>query len=198
MRFIGDVHGKFSAYLALTEACDESIQVGDFGVGFGIEAPVAGPKHRFIRGNHDNPEECHDHVSYLGDYGVHQGIYFCGGGYSIDRARRREGIDWWPNEQLNYKQMVDAGDLYIKTKPTVVVSHMCPVSVEDEAFAFGYIYPNPTHQFLQSLLLWHTPRIWIFGHYHIAVDQVIEGCRYLCLPELAYLDLNLTPNAESY
>lgn len=198
MRFIGDVHAKFPAYMVLTEGCTESMQVGDFGIGFGLPAPILGPNHVFIRGNHDNPEECAKEPSYLGDFGVHKGIFFVGGAFSIDRPRRREGVDWWPNEQLTYKQMKEAGDLYIQTKPTVVVSHMCPLSVEEEAFAFSYIYRNPTHAFLESLLLWHKPKLWIFGHYHIAVDQVIDGCRYICLPELAYVDFNLTPNADSY
>lgn len=191
MRFIGDVHGKFSAYLTLTEGCEESIQVGDFGVGFGIEAPIAGIKHRFIRGNHDNPEECLDHVCYMNDYGIENGVFYVGGGFSIDRAWRTEGRDWWPNEQLNSYQMREAGDLYVKVKPSIVVSHMCPVSVEEEVFDFRHSYPNPTHHFLQSLLLFHTPKLWIFGHYHIPADRVLDGCRYICLPELAYIDINL-------
>lgn len=191
MRFIGDVHGKFSAYIAVAEEADESIQVGDFGVGFGIDAPVISLNHCFIRGNHDNPEDCNTHVSYLGEYGMYKGIFFAGGGYSIDRAMRVEGRDWWPNEQLTWKQMANAGHIYVKERPNIVVSHMCPMSVEDEVFNFRYGYRNPTHAFLDSLLLWHKPKLWVFGHYHIGVDQVIDGCRYVCLPELAHIDINL-------
>lgn len=188
MRFIGDVHGKFSLYLALTDTCEESIQVGDFGVGFGIEAPIAGRNHRFIRGNHDNPEECNDHVLYLGDWGTYKGIFFAGGAFSIDRACRVEGRDWWRNEELTYKQMMEAGDLYVKTKPDVVVTHCCPRSIERELFDF-YEYPNPTILWLESLLLFHVPKVWIFGHYHLTRDKVIDGCRYICLGELEYIDL---------
>ena len=34
MRFIDDVHGKIDQYLKIIADCDESIQVGDMGVGF--------------------------------------------------------------------------------------------------------------------------------------------------------------------
>lgn len=189
MRYIGDVHGRFSAYEAIAEEVDESIQVGDFGIGFGEEPPFLTEGHRFIRGNHDNPEKAADYSAYLGDYGMHNGIFFAGGGYSIDRQYLRQGIDWWPNEQLNYAQMIEAGNLYIAQKPDVVVTHMCPASVEESIFDFPHRYPNPTHQFLQSLLLFHIPKLWVFGHYHLGRDVRIDGCRYICLGELQYIDI---------
>lgn len=34
IRFIGDVHCKWSKYEKLIKGCDRSVQVGDFGVGF--------------------------------------------------------------------------------------------------------------------------------------------------------------------
>lgn len=189
MRYIGDVHGKFSAYEAIVEEVEESIQVGDFGIGFGEEPPFLTEGHRFIRGNHDNPEKCAIYPAYLGDYGMHGDIFFAGGGYSKDAALRQPYIDWWPNEQLTWAQMKAAGDLFVQKKPDIVVTHMCPESVEESIFAFPYLYPNPTHQFLQSLLLFHTPKVWVFGHYHLSRDVKIDGCRYICLGELQYIDL---------
>lgn len=191
MRFIGDVHRHFTAYESIAEEVDESIQVGDFGIGFGVEPPMIGVEHRFIRGNHDNPEKCATYPAYLGDYGIRKGIFYAGGGYSIDRAYRREGVDWWPNEQLTYAQMIAAGDLYIANKPDIVVSHMCPAFVEESIFGFAHTYPNPTHQFLQSLLLFHVPKLWVFGHYHLGRDVQVDGCRYICLGELQYVDIDL-------
>ena len=62
MRFIGDIHGKYLPYIKRARKSPDghSIQVGDFGVGFGNDkVPNFEPhgldpkKHRFIRGNHD-------------------------------------------------------------------------------------------------------------------------------------------------
>lgn len=189
MRYIGDVHGLFSAYESIAEEVDESIQVGDFGVGFGSEPPMIGEGHRFIRGNHDNPEKCATYSAYLGEFGMHGDIFFAGGGYSIDAALGQPYIDWWPNEQLTRAQMKAAGDLFVQKRPDIVVTHMCPASVEERIFDFPYNHPNPTHHFLQSLLIWHVPKLWVFGHYHEARDVKIDDCRYICLGELQYIDI---------
>lgn len=69
IRFIGDVHGNWKRYKKIINDCDTSIQVGDFGVGFIskiTEQVHSNPPydhmkrgdHRFIRGNHDNPNVC--------------------------------------------------------------------------------------------------------------------------------------------
>ena len=55
MLIIGDVHGKINEYLQLIKNRKHSIQLGDFGVGF-VDIPELPINHRFIRGNHDNPE----------------------------------------------------------------------------------------------------------------------------------------------
>lgn len=195
MRFIGDVHGKFRAYTAIAEAATESIQVGDFGVGFGLDAPVVGPKHHFIRGNHDNPEECNNHIAYLGDFGIDFGmfgnIFFAGGAFSIDKEWRTPGLDWWAGEELTEEQRQKAGDIYVKNKPPIVVTHCCPAEAQTELFHFPNEYPNPTIYFLSSLLIFHKPKVWIFGHYHRSVDRVLDGVRYIGLNELKYIDLDV-------
>ena len=50
----------------------------------------------------------------------------CGGGVSLDKAARREGQDWWPQEEITDQQetaMVAAGHA------DVLVSHDCPAGV---------------------------------------------------------------------
>src|SRR5260370_16253241 len=75
IRFIGDTHAKFPLYRAIATAPVEtddptnkifapSIQVGDFGMGFRT-APILAPDHRFIRGNHDNPQLCAEHPNWI-------------------------------------------------------------------------------------------------------------------------------------
>ena len=36
----------------------------------------------------------------------------------------------------------------------------------------------------------HKPKLWIFGHWHVWFDQVIDGTRFLCIPELAFADVD--------
>ena len=113
IRFFGDVHGKFRKYRELLRVSPyPSIQVGDMGVGFldDYGFPRANPpydsmvsaKALFIRGNHDNPKVCKEHALFIKDGSFMKNMMFCGGGFSIDRARRTEGFSWWPDEELPY------------------------------------------------------------------------------------------------
>ncbi len=185
--FIGDVHAKFIEFGELIENEGEVIQVGDFGLGFDPNKDILvndlPSRVKFIRGNHDNPQVCYKHPNYLGNYGFVDGIFFMSGAYSIDKAWRTEGFDWWPDEELSMEESYKAIELYERVKPRVVVSHSCPDFIQDQLFDFQP-YPNRTGQVLQSMLTLHTPEIHIFGHYHMSRDRVIEGCRYICLNEL--------------
>jgi len=190
MRFIGDTHAKFDRYLEIIQDCPASIQVGDFGVGF-REVPTVGPTHRFIRGNHDNPHKVSQH-NWIPDGTVEGDTFFLGGGESIDRHNRIEGRDWWPEEELTLGQLYQYMDVYEAAKPRVVVSHECPSDVTARLFAHnvGRINnPSRTSQALGSLLYIHKPEIWIFGHWHLRVDEVLDGTRFICLEELGVIDL---------
>lgn len=194
--FIGDVHGQFPTYeWALkhfplpggAKGLDCSLQVGDFGVFTARDYYkfAADPQHRFIRGNHDNPWICKDHPSYLGDYGYepNAGLFFIGGGMSIDAYHRTLGKTWWPEEELSYLQFKDALQQFGDFKPTIVTSHECPSVVK------GYALPavgqdlgvSHTEGWLQVLYESHQPDLWIFGHYHKRVDVVIGKTRFVGL-----------------
>lgn len=69
MRIIGDVHGHIADYMTLAAASQESIQIGDMGLGFRGVSLEPNPAHRFFRGNHDAPQACREHPNYLGDWG---------------------------------------------------------------------------------------------------------------------------------
>jgi DNA repair exonuclease SbcCD nuclease subunit len=125
---IGDVHGKFDQLISKMETILEGntgvnfVQLGDFGLGF--EQPVQdwntlNPINELlkqsdsmmyvIRGNHDNPafwyRGCGYHFSnikFVPDDSIviieDKRCYFAGGAVSIDRTRRRQGIDYWCGE----------------------------------------------------------------------------------------------------
>ena len=112
-RLIGDIHGHFYDYQAhsIEDFDGPTVQIGDFGIGFGqsdywhesINNFHADGRHRFIRGNHDNPTVCkQDMTGYIADGTVEDDVMFIGGAWSIDNPvappgwyRRTAGYDWW-------------------------------------------------------------------------------------------------------
>lgn len=185
---IGDVHGYTKTYQKwLTHSLDESarsIQIGDMGLGFagvGLPAPGQSPlplNHRFFRGNHDSPEKCQAHKNYLGDYGYldEDRLFWLAGAYSIDRDMRVEGVSWWRDEELSYSELYKAIDLYKTVKPRFVLSHEAP-SIAGAVLLYDLVDPyfvakgsstfSRTAQALESMLNYHEPEKWIFGHYHV-------------------------------
>lgn len=203
MILIGDVHGKYKQLKAVLESTeDEVICVGDLAVGF----PGIGPKPmfrknlRFIRGNHDSPADCRAHPQYLGDFGVYQGVFFLGGAKSVDAQYRKEGIDWWRDEQLSQSDLERALALYVETKPEIVISHDCPWEIQREVCnrvreampwtrEFGDPRPYPTTLAMDEMLKVHRPKLHIFGHWHHSWRLERNGTRFICLNELETLDL---------
>lgn len=187
MILIGDVHGKFNEYLRIIQDEESSIQLGDFGVGFPKYRPFNIPEqHRFIRGNHDNPDVCRQHPNYLGEFGyTDKDIFFVSGAYSIDKDWRIEGVSWWNDEELSYTQGQECIDLYKKIKPKIMVSHDCPESLCSSQFCeHKEMIKTRTGQFLQMMFEYHSPKLWVFGHYHTSFKKVIGGTEFVCLAEL--------------
>lgn len=191
MRFIGDVHGKMFDYAAICSGVDETIQVGDLGVGF-VDSIPTGPYDRFIRGNHDNPALCRERPGWICDGHVENGTMFIGGAWSIDRAFRTPMLDWWPDEECTDAQFDIFHKRYAEAKPQVMVTHDCPDSVAYELFLkegnYRQFYTTTALR-LEEMFRTHQPDVWIFGHWHKRRDQVIEGTRFICLEELGVIDL---------
>ena len=202
--FIGDVHGLMDKYeRLLLRYMEPTIQVGDMGVGFRknnkwITTEALADKDRWFHGNHDDPKMCEKEKGYLGRYGVtKEGIFYMGGAFSVDAFYRRAMIDWWPNEQLNLEELGEALDLYKKTKPDVVATHDCPRSLypfmlQKIGKPEGPLYENATSHALEAMLNFHQPKVWIFGHWHRSVDEVVGNTRFICLNELESVTLDLT------
>lgn len=195
LSFIGDAHGKFSnlkdVLSDLTES-DRVYQLGDFGIGFPkCKVPWDFPENfKFIRGNHDNPSAAQNHPSFLGDYGVDEfGVGFLGGAYSIDVNIRTVGIDWWPGEELSYKELCKAVDFLVAKKPEVIITHSAPEPLRRELVIKHY--PNRTDQALDALWDAYQPRFWFCGHFHKTIDMVRDGTHFMCLNELDTITIEL-------
>jgi predicted phosphodiesterase len=206
MRFIGDVHGKYNQYKNIIVDCPASIQVGDMGVGFkkwhGGELifdknppfdAMAHGNHRFIRGNHDNPNVCRNHKFWIADGTVENDMMFIGGADSIDKAWRTEGISWWADEQLSMADWNVCFDTYVRNKPRIMVTHDCPRQIYPHLHSH-HVFENAddiTSRSLDFIFNEWKPEIWIFGHHHKSFDQVIDGTRFICLNELEFIDLEV-------
>jgi hypothetical protein len=197
VRFIGDIHAKIPEYLAITDTCERSVQVGDFGVGFYptymLDPWELAPKHRFIRGNHDDPGMCPKLPNWIPDGTLEDGIMYIGGAWSIDHAWRMEGVDWWRDEEVSMSRFQEIIDLAIRAKPRVMVTHDCPTRIVPELF-----YQEPintlTQNALERIREEIEPEYWVFGHWHKNVMQSIGGTTFICLAELSYIDLEVYKN----
>ncbi len=207
MRFIGDVHGDFPRYERLITEADQSIQIGDMGIGFcsknadgEVECPIPPYEtmkregnHRFIRGNQDDPGEVIGHPLCIADGSSEGEMFFCGGALSANRANRTEGLNWWPDEELSAADFALVREKYLDEKPTLMVTHDCPHSVAESILRDHQIdksvLPSRTRQTFEAIWKIHRPDTWIFGHWHLSMDKQIAGTRFVCLNVMEAVDL---------
>lgn len=196
LRFVGDVHGRFNDYYNRIVGCNQTIQVGDMALGFPMYPKFPDKvlnlegNHKFIRGNHDNPEVCNNNPLYLGDYGYIEEfeLFYVSGADSLDKEFRTIGIDWWENEQLAYTVFEnEVFPLYQKVKPKIVVTHDCPLVATQAIYNFIYKH-NLTVLALDEMMFMHKPEKWIFGHHHKWLNFTTCDVEFIGLKELGTYD----------
>ncbi len=199
LRIIGDVHCDLATYMFCAEQVKYSIQVGDLAFNYTLLGGLDSDHHKFIGGNHDHyPSILDGSISHaLGDFGTHtipgwkrREFFYVRGGYSIDRLSRKEGTDWFPEEQLNMVQCYDALYAYKRTKPKTMITHECPVEIiQFVGNPEWNVVPSRTAQLLQGMLEEHQPELWIFGHHHRKWSASVNGTTFICLPVMGYIDI---------
>ncbi len=186
MLIIGDVHELFYNYFQKIEGEDKTFQLGDMGLGFpgGKEFIIdTEGEHKFIRGNHDNPEVCKRHPNYAGDFGIYDNFFFVSGAFSIDKDQRIMGVSWWPEEELSITEGGEVLNLYEDKKPDIVVTHDCPDKIKRRISVFGFQHSR-TGVLLENMLNIHKPKLWIFGHMHKSYKKKEDGCEFVGLNKL--------------
>ena len=185
--FLGDVHGNMQhcLHVAQTNTRAVIVQVGDMGVGFRELKDISvldllPPNFKFFVGNHDNRQLANTSSVCLGDFGEYlEKIFFVSGANSIDKEDRIEGISWWADEELSYKQGVDCLDLWEKSQTKILVSHDCPQSIAE-----GYkdIYDkSSTRSLLQQMIEVRKPEMIVCGHHHYSHRLIHDGIQYIGL-----------------
>lgn len=206
IRFIGDIHGHWHEYKTIAKDIEHrSVQVGDFGVGF--QGPYwhdrandfhTSGQHRFIRGNHDNPDMCkNDMVGCITDGTVETNIMYIGGAWSIDQDYRTPGISWWADEELSQGELDHMHSIYAMMQPEIMVTHDCPTLAayymfikDGQSLAQRTMYLTRTGEALQRMFEVHQPKLWIHGHWHLDRDRVINGTRFICLGINGWVDVD--------
>lgn len=187
--FISDIHANWDVYADICKRYENTVQVGDFGMGFESAnrlVPYLPQNHRFIRGNHDDPAKCAAHPNWIKDGTIeiigNSKVMFIGGAKSIDKYRRKEGLDWWADEECSYAQWQEFINRYEEEKPDVLVTHDCPQDFAKQFILRAHkpAYPSVTGQALQVMHSIHAPRFWVMGHWHVDLDVTHNGTRFLC------------------
>jgi len=212
-RLIGDIHGMFNDYktYAIGNWQGPTIQIGDFGIGFGqgeywhdaVNAFHSDGNHRFIRGNHDNPTRCKSMSGYIADGTVENDVMYVGGAWSIDNPnappgwyRRTPGVNWWEDEQCSDTQFEHMLSTYAVAQPRIMITHDCPASIAksmfwDSGFIRGPQYYHRTGDWLDRFLAIHQPQEWYFGHWHRSMQYKQGNTLFHCIGELDFVDVQL-------
>ena len=204
IRVISDVHGHIDEYINICKEAEKlglsTVQLGDLGFYYSKMKKLDPAKNFMFGGNHDNYDELPNLPHNLGDFGPKSingvDFFFVRGAWSIDKAYRTPGLDYWPQEELSFKQCQEALELYKQTKPEIVLSHDCPNEIRDvmlvKGLGMGYKrYQTKTGDLLQAMLDFWQPELFIFGHWHISFTHYLPKIRtkFICLPELGYIDI---------
>lgn len=205
LRLIGDIHGERSIYLSSVRDVPYTLQLGDLDDDYAHLQSLDPACHRFLPGNYDNYDVIERVPHALGDFGTWDvpdfgPIFFVRGAWSLDwRARVSKDVvrcgvvlrkkDFWEQEELSVQLCHNAYDAYREIRPKFVVSHTCPDSIFSLVNAMG---PPKTHTgaTLEAMLQAHRPKMWVFGHHHVAFDQEIQGTRFVCVNACRFLDLS--------
>jgi len=95
-------------------------------------------------------------------------LFTMGGGYSIDQARRYEGVDWWPAEMPTPAEYALARKNLERCDRNVdyIVTHAAPETVMHQIFG-DHEGEKELNDFLQWVMDNVAYKRWYFGHLHM-------------------------------
>lgn len=209
----GDVHGKVEQYYKLVSKARYSVQLGDFSVNakdYKILDHLSPDRHKVLFGNHCYYPIVNTLQHSLGDFGSYElgGIefFFVRGSISIDRKprvinERASGHKtWFEEEELNTWQMDQCLSEYERAKPSIVLTHDCPVVAKDKLggnssvlayYGFSPDFACATQKLLQAMWDIHQPTTWVFGHWHRSKTYKVGNTTFTCLNELETFNLEV-------
>lgn len=106
-------------------------------------------------------------------------ILFIGGAYSIDKASRTPGEDWFPEEEISQQDIYDL----IDAKIDIVISHTAPLEFDVVDYHNDF-HKDSSRDALSYVLNKYHPKLWYFGHMHLFKQGEFEGCKWTCLSSI--------------
>lgn len=188
MIILGDIHGHTNKAIELALANPNKliVQIGDWGLFPKHYIPL--PENlKFFRGNHCNPDLAKKHPNYLGDFGFNNNFFWVSGAASIDKSQRIEGVSWWRNEELSYKEFDDCIKMYESMRPQIVLTHDGPQEIIQKMF--GISDSTATRQALQAMFEIWQPKLWVFGHHHVRKEMSFSKSKFVCLEEFGMMEI---------
>lgn len=198
----GDIHGEFGRLndLLNKKRPDLTICCGDFGYWPNIlrgpyddisYVKTHGKDLLWCDGNHEDHWAIRDRVTdelvpniiYMprgSTYKLEDGrtIMFMGGAESIDKNIRTLGRDWFPEETIQQKDLMNLPDINID----IFITHTCPTELVD---IMKQIYPEkgfePSNQALSQLWKMYNPKLWFFGHWHYYKHGQLDMTKWYAL-----------------
>jgi len=105
-------------------------------------------------------------------------ILFMGGAHSIDKAYRKLGYDWFPEETIRQADFQNLPDVEVD----IFVTHTCPSElVHDLIKKYPEKTFEPSNQALSELWRIYKPDLWFFGHWHQYLEVKMMGTQCYCL-----------------
>lgn len=161
----------------------------------------------WLPGNHENWESI-SNFPKDGFHEIYENIFFSptgnvfeingttfmtvGGAYSIDKAYRTRGVDWFPEEELTY---ADYELCSSKGNVDILLTHDCPESIHiPNLLPIPEAIPNRT--LLDHIFREVKPKKLFHGHYHRWLESKIEIDDFSC--DVVGLDCNLRFSKQTY
>ena len=104
-------------------------------------------------------------------------LFTMGGGCSIDRARRYEGVNWWPAEMPNAEEYQLARKRLLGCDRNVdyIITHTAPESVMRQVYG-DHAGEQELNDFLQWVMDNVAYKHWYFGH--LRMDAPLDSRMY--------------------
>ncbi|MFW9871483.1 MAG: metallophosphoesterase [Candidatus Thorarchaeota archaeon] len=204
----GDIHGEFGRLnnLINKKSPDIIICCGDFGYWPNVKwcNPLTNIKLQgakkllFCDGNHEDhwslrerkSDELAPNIFYMprgSTYQLDDGrtIMFMGGAHSIDKDSRFIGFDWFPEETISQRDLIDLPEV----KVDIFITHTCPTELLHDMLKYDNRKRNdPSNHALSELWRIYKPSLWFFGHWHKYATGVMMGTRWYALSAPGFND----------
>lgn len=127
-------------------------------------------------------------------FNINNQTFFCfGAARSVDKAYRKEGISWWPEEQGSREEMERGVNNLEKYNFQIdyILTHCAPNYLVDKLFPYENQHDDTTNYLEKCVRQQVEFKRWFLAHYHI--DRSYDNQKY----NILYNDIiELLPNNE--